>query len=231
MREADTSHCPSLTAHGRRCGSPERSGPTKVSITSLEVAIPYLDKLGYPGEIDILEGVNDKGTNRASLHTTSGGSGFSAATFPQLDDQYDSTIGCTMPASRTMGGTSVGDNCDVAATGNGGCGVSSNDTKSYGPAFNKAGGGFYAMERGDAGVKIWFWRRSSCKIPSEVLSGATQIDTDKWGTPFAIFPSNSCDMDSHFGQHSIIINLTLCKSSKPPCAHEFFDRPYLDGRW
>ena len=112
-----------------------------------------------------------------------------------------------------MTGTSVGDNCDVAATGNGGCGVSSNDAKSYGPAFNKAGGGFYAMERSDAGVKIWFWRRSSCKIPSEVLSGAEQIDTDKWGTPFAAFPSDSCDMESHFGPHSIIINLTLCESS------------------
>lgn len=116
-----------------------------------------------------------------------------------------------MPASRTMTGTSVGDSCDVAATGNGGCGVSSNDAKSYGPAFNKAGGGFYAMERSDAGVKIWFWRRSSCKIPSEVLSGAEQIDTDKWGTPFAAFPSDSCDMESHFGPHTIIINLTLCK--------------------
>ena len=112
-----------------------------------------------------------------------------------------------------MTGTSVGDSCDVAATGNGGCGVSSNDAKSYGPAFNKAGGGFYAMERSDAGVKIWFWRRSSCKVPSEVLSGAKEINTDKWGTPFAAFPSDSCDMESHFGPHSIIINLTLCESS------------------
>ncbi len=31
------------------------------------------------------------------------------------------------------------------------------------------------------------------------------------GTPFAFFPSTSCDIDSHFGPHNIIINLTLCK--------------------
>ena len=122
-----------------------------------------------------------------------------------------------MPASRKMTGTSLGDDCDVAATGNGGCGVSSTDPRSYGPAFNKAGGGFYAMERSAAGVKIWFWRRSSCKVPSEVLSGAKEIDTDKSGTPFADFPGGSCDTDAHFGPHSVIIDLTLCEPSEIAC--------------
>ena len=98
-----------------------------------------------------------------------------------------------------MTGTSTGDNCDVDATGNSGCGVTSNDASSYGPTFNAAGGGFYAMERSDAGVKVWFWSRNSGSIPSDVLNGATSVDTDNWGTPFADFPSTSCDMSSHFG--------------------------------
>ncbi|EJF56125.1 endo-beta-glucanase [Dichomitus squalens LYAD-421 SS1] len=142
------------------------------------------------GEIDILEGVNDHATDQATLHTTSGT--------------------CIHTCTRTMTGTSVGDNCDVNATGNSGCGVTSNDASSYGPAFNAAGGGFYAMERSDAGVKVWFWSRNSGAIPSDVLGGATSVDTDNWGTPFADFPSASCDMASHFGPHNIVINLTFC---------------------
>ncbi|TBU22209.1 endo-1,3(4)-beta-glucanase-like protein [Dichomitus squalens] len=141
------------------------------------------------GEIDILEGVNDDGTDQATLHTGSN---------------------CTVGGLRTMTGTSTGDNCDVNATGNSGCGVKSNDASSYGPTFNAAGGGFYAMERSDAGVKVWFWSRNSGSIPSDVLSGATSVDTDDWGTPFADFPSTSCDMASHFGPHNIVINLTFC---------------------
>ena len=114
-----------------------------------------------------------------------------------------------------MTGTPTGDNCDVDATGNSGCGVTSNDASSYGPTFNAAGGGFYAMERSDAGVKVWFWSRNSGSIPSDVLNGATSVDTDNWGTPFADFPSASCDMSSHFGPHNIIINLTFCEYNVP----------------
>ncbi|TBU64696.1 laminarinase [Dichomitus squalens] len=141
------------------------------------------------GEIDILEGVNDHGPDQATLHTNSG---------------------CTVGGTRTMTGTSTGDNCDVNATGNSGCGVTSTDASSYGPAFNAAGGGFYAMERSNSGVKVWLWLRNSGSIPNDVLNGGTSVDTDKWGTPLADFPSASCDMASHFGPHNIIINLTFC---------------------
>ncbi|KAI1790892.1 endo-beta-glucanase [Ganoderma leucocontextum] len=141
------------------------------------------------GEIDILEGVNDYGTDQATLHTTAG---------------------CTVAGARTMTGTSVLTDCDVYATDNSGCSVLSSDATSYGPTFNTNGGGFYAMERSDAGVKIWFWPRGSSSIPSDVSSGATSVDTDNWGTPFADFPSTDCDMTSHFGPHNIVINLTFC---------------------
>ncbi|KAG5635792.1 hypothetical protein DXG03_005240, partial [Asterophora parasitica] len=72
------------------------------------------------GEIDILEGVNDQGPNAATLHTNAG---------------------CTMPASRAQTGTPTGNNCDVAATGNAGCGVQFNGANTYGPGFNNIGGG------------------------------------------------------------------------------------------
>ncbi|KAJ8489562.1 hypothetical protein ONZ51_g2842 [Trametes cubensis] len=141
------------------------------------------------GEIDVLEGVNDQTPNQSTLHTSSG---------------------CTMPASRSQTGTSTGNNCDTAATNNAGCGVQAPTANSYGPAFNSAGGGWYAMERTSSFIKVWFWSRTDGSVPADVKNGATSINTDNWGTPYAYFPSQSCDLNSHFGAHNIIINLTLC---------------------
>ncbi|RDX40067.1 laminarinase [Lentinus brumalis] len=141
------------------------------------------------GEIDILEGVNDVSPNQATLHTNSG---------------------CSMPASRSQTGSSTGNNCDVAATNNAGCGVKAPSSNSYGSAFNSAGGGWYAMERTNSFIKIWFWSRNSGSVPSDVKNGATTINTSNWGTPFAYFPSQSCSISDHFDEHNLIINLTLC---------------------
>ena len=82
---------------------------------------------------------------------------------------------------------------------------------SYGPAFNANGGGFYAMERSERGVKVWFWPRHAKHIPHDIRTGAYEVNTDHWGTPIADFPSTDCDMDSHFGPHNIVINLTFCE--------------------
>ncbi|KAF8650900.1 hypothetical protein AX16_005047 [Volvariella volvacea WC 439] len=137
------------------------------------------------GEIDILEGVNDQGPNQATLHTNAG---------------------CTMPASRSQTGTSTGNNCDVAATGNAGCGVKMNDARSYGPSFNANGGGWFGVERTNNYIKVWFWPRNAGNIPSEVSSGATNVNPDNWGTPTAFFPNTSCNISQKFGPHNIVIN-------------------------
>jgi len=141
------------------------------------------------GEVDILEGVNDQGPNQATLHTNAG---------------------CTVPASRSQTGTALLNNCDVAATSNSGCGVKFTDTRSYGPTFNNNGGGWYAMERTNSGIKVWFWSRNAGTVPSDVSAGGTSINTSNWGTPVANFPSTSCNIASKFGPHNIIINLTFC---------------------
>ena len=117
-----------------------------------------------------------------------------------------------MGGSRKMAGHSVQANCDVAATGNAGCAVLDRSAKSYGLAFNNNGGGFYAMERSNSGVKVWFWPRHDKSIPADVAKGAKKINTAKWGTPSAHFPATSCNMARHFGAHNIIINLSLCES-------------------
>ena len=76
--------------------------------------------------------------------------------------------------------TSTGNNCDTAATNNAGCGVTAPTSNSYGPAFNAAGGGWYAMERTNSFIKVWFWSRNSGSVPSDVQNGATSVNTDNW---------------------------------------------------
>jgi hypothetical protein len=163
--------------------------------------------------VDILEGVNDAGPNSVTLHTSAG---------------------CTMPSNRAMLGcafrqlvkrlnadddllrsTSKQLDCNSAVNGNAGCGVAAKSALSYGPAFNKAGGGWYVLERTPTELRVWFWSRGDGSVPADVKNGAPNVDTSKFGTPSADFPSTSCDIKSHFGAHNIIINLTLCEFPTP----------------
>ncbi|TDL21114.1 endo-beta-glucanase [Rickenella mellea] len=141
------------------------------------------------GEVDILEGVNDNIPNQSTLHTNAG---------------------CTMPSTRQQTGTSTGTDCNVATTGNSGCGVVSNKPNIYGKAFNSNGGGWYAMERTSTFINVYFWARNDASVPTDVKTGGNTVDTSAWGTPVANFPNTSCDFASHFKAHKIIINLTFC---------------------
>ncbi|KAJ7683788.1 glycoside hydrolase family 16 protein [Mycena rosella] len=143
----------------------------------------------YGGETDIFEAVNGQGTNQATLHTSPG---------------------CTMPASRSETGTPVQLDCDTSVNGNAGCGVTFAQGTSNGPAFNDNGGGWYAMERTNAAISVWFWSHSDPSVPADVRAGGSTVSTDAWGLPSATFPNTSCDIASHFVAHNIIINLTLC---------------------
>nr|BAC67687.1 putative laminarinase [Phanerodontia chrysosporium] len=141
------------------------------------------------GEVDIIEGVNDQSPNAMTLHTGAN---------------------CAMPASRTMTGHATNNNCDVNTDGNTGCGVQAPTANSYGPSFNANGGGWYAMERTNSFIKVWFFPRNAGNVPNDIASGPATINTDNWGTPTAFFPNTNCDIGSHFDANNIIINLTFC---------------------
>ncbi|THV05084.1 laminarinase [Dendrothele bispora CBS 962.96] len=150
----------------------------------------YAEPWPTPGEIDIVEGVNNQAPNQAALHTTPG---------------------CSMPASRDMTGTPTANDCDTSVNGNSGCTVQfTSSLRSFGPAFNANGGGWFAVERTSTFIKIWFWERSDSNVPVDVRGGNSNVDTDNWGTPIALFPNTSCNIASHFSSHHIIINLTFC---------------------
>nr|GAT48619.1 laminarinase [Mycena chlorophos] len=142
------------------------------------------------GEVDIIEGVNDQGTDQITLHTSPG---------------------CTMPASgRQETGTVVSTDCNTADNGNQGCAVTSTAASSFGPTFNADGGGWYAIERTDTFINVWFWSRSAGGVPADVSTHGSSVDTSTWGTPTANFPNTSCDIEEFFNANNIIINLTFC---------------------
>jgi len=147
------------------------------------------DNWPYGGEVDIVEGVNDQGPNLSSLHTSPG---------------------CTMPGSRPETGFPTTLDCNAFTNSNSGCGVYSTQANNYGPAFNNNGGGWYAIERTPTFIKIWFWPRGAGFVPSDVVNGASLVNTDFWGVPTAFFPNNQCDVNSKFSPANIIINLTFC---------------------
>ncbi|KAF7345767.1 Glycoside hydrolase family 16 protein [Mycena venus] len=162
------------------------------------------------GEVDILEGVNDQGTDQVTLHTVTG------CTMPTVRNQtgFEFTIPFFVRAdidyflfSRR---TSLFLDCDVNANFNAGCGVSVGQASSYGPTFNADGGGWYAIERTNASISVWFWSRKAEKVPFDVREGGREVNTGKWGIPVANFPNTNCNLDQFFDAHNIIINLTFC---------------------
>ncbi|KZT06239.1 glycoside hydrolase family 16 protein [Laetiporus sulphureus 93-53] len=137
----------------------------------------------------LIEGVNSVTPNTISLHVGST---------------------CAMPDSLNETGTPGSTDCDTYTDNNSGCSVQNPTDNSFGPDFNEAGGGWYAMERTADWVNVWFWTRDATDVPSDVSSGADSIDTSNWGTPIAYFPNTDCDIDSVFAANNIIFDLTLC---------------------
>ncbi|THZ06484.1 hypothetical protein D6C93_01462 [Aureobasidium pullulans] len=138
------------------------------------------------GEIDIIEGVHTSTTNTISMHTDSN---------------------CTIAGSGQTG-LFTSSNCDHAANDNSGCGSVVNNTatpNNYGKALSDNNGGVYITEWTSAYVRVWFFPRNN--IPSSVTSGSPNIT--QFGLPMANF-QGSCNIDSHFANHSIIINTDFC---------------------
>lgn len=139
------------------------------------------------GEIDVVESVNQAANgNEMTLHTKKG---------------------CSMSSvKRKMTGETLGTKCYNGTNANEGCGVRG-PKNTVGEAFNDNGGGVYAMELRDAGIRMWFWDHDS--VPSDVTAG-TAPAPHTWAQPMADFPSTDCDIGSHFKNLSIVANIDVC---------------------
>ncbi|KAI1385035.1 glycoside hydrolase family 16 protein [Hypoxylon trugodes] len=96
--------------------------------------------------------------------------------------------------------------CNAPGTGNIGCGTSSQDTQTLADGFNAIGGGVFALEWTASAINIFFFPRSS--IPQDITSG--QPNPSTWGQPQTSFSGDGCDIPSHFRDHSIVFDTTMC---------------------
>ena len=96
--------------------------------------------------------------------------------------------------------------CESTWNSNSGCSVTDPSFQSYGEGFNAAGGGVFAHTWTNNGIHIWHFPRNN--IPQDIT--AKNPDPTQWGTPAATFPSTHCDIPSHFRDHSIVLDTTLC---------------------
>lgn len=118
--------------------------------------------------------------------------------------------GCKMDGKRKQTGKTLVKNCDANANDGSGCGVQG-PKDSYGQALNDNGGGTFAMEWRDAGIRIWFFGRGDepSDLPSDV-SNTTAPDPSTWSEAMADFPSTDCNIGNHFKNQSLIANIDLC---------------------
>ncbi|KAK3705703.1 hypothetical protein LTR37_013146 [Vermiconidia calcicola] len=134
------------------------------------------------GEIDIIEFTNNVPNNLMALHTMPG---------------------CTI-AGTEESGTLLTSDCS-AGGGYTGCTVAETAPNNAGIDFNANGGGVYAMEWTSTAIRMWFFPRDA--IPDTVTSDTP--DVAGFGVPTANF-QGSCDIDTHFYNHSIIFDIDFC---------------------
>lgn len=98
-------------------------------------------------------------------------------------------------------------NC--TATASIGCDADDTSTDSFGPGFNAASGGVYAMEYIPTAINVWFWPRTEVPSSSDAAGPlGNSPDPSSWGEPTASF--QGCDIASHVKKQHIIIDTTFC---------------------
>ncbi|KAF9073249.1 glycoside hydrolase family 16 protein [Rhodocollybia butyracea] len=141
------------------------------------------------GEIDIMEGVNLNKNNQMTLHTSA-------------ECSIESAVSKLVRENISMGNL----DCASSNSDNTGCLFIDNDSRSYGQGFSNQGGGVYAHEWNESAIKIWFFARDA--IPSDIANQTP--DPSSWGEPVSVFSGSSCDLSSHFYEHTLTFDITLC---------------------
>ncbi|KAF2396689.1 endo-1,3(4)-beta-glucanase-like protein [Trichodelitschia bisporula] len=136
------------------------------------------------GEIDIIEAVNEMPQNQITLHTSPG-------CVPGVGPEGQS-------GART-GQTDCG-----AGNGDVGCGVFNTAGSGMGDGFNGVGGGVYATQWTNEGVKTWQWTKGN--VPFDVLMG--NPNPAGWGQPVANWVG--CAFNNYLRDMSVIVQTTFC---------------------
>ncbi|KAI0285145.1 glycoside hydrolase family 16 protein [Russula aff. rugulosa BPL654] len=148
----------------------------------------------HDGEIDIVEGVNNKKINQYTFHTGANQKCSIPNRAPIFKDG---------PAFM---GTVMNTNCRSSSSSDTGCAFLDTHKSSFGQGFANAGGGAFALLWDSGGIRIWHFERQS--IPYDVYSGYP--DPDSWPTSNAFLSADNCAVDSFFSPQRLVLDITLC---------------------
>ncbi|KAF8505398.1 glycoside hydrolase family 16 protein [Russula emetica] len=146
------------------------------------------------GEIDVVEGVNNKQMNQYTFHTGANQNCSIPKQAPKVD------------GGSTFTGTVLNTICMSSPSSNTGCAFLDTCKSSFGQGFANAGGGAFALLWDNDGFKIWHFERQS--IPHDVYSG--NPNPVSWPPPKAFLSADNCDVDSFFSPQRLILDITLC---------------------
>lgn len=146
----------------------------------------------YDGEIDVVEGVSLYNKNIYSVHTGSG------CSFTQSD-----VSAMTQVTIVEASGTSCDANADPGA-----CGFSDDSTSTFGPGFNSAGGGVFALQFDTSGISMWFFQAGS--VPSDISNLAPT--PSNWGSPRMSVPTSSCSPTTYFKDLMMVVDTNMAGS-------------------
>lgn len=128
--------------------------------------------------------------------------------------------GCSIrpsASSLASGSRLLSTSCPSTPDSNAGCAFLDRSPLSFGASFNKANGGVFAHLWNESGISIWHWPRAS--IPNDIT--AKKPNPSQWGRPVADFPSTDCNIASHFVDHSLIIDTSICGQWAGPTFSDF----------
>lgn len=170
-------------------------------------------KWPYGGEIDIVEGVNNKQTLVNSYFFPPPVIVFMSGFRNQYTFHTGANQKCSIPKRAPIvnhrpafSGTVMNTDCRSSSSSDTGCGFLDTCKSSFGQGFVNAGGGVFALLRNSGGIMIWHFERRS--IPHDVYSG--HPDPDTWPTPHAFLSADSCAVDSFFSPQRLVLDITLC---------------------
>ncbi|KAG2051033.1 hypothetical protein BDR06DRAFT_1062497 [Suillus hirtellus] len=143
------------------------------------------------GEIDIVEGVNNQGTNQMTLHT-----GTNQTCTNEITN-----------STHQFSGKIVATDCFSTTHADSGCSIEDRDTSSFAYGFNNAQGGVFALLwDNSAGMSIWHFARAN--IPADLTAQTPRPST--WGIPAGFWSSQTCDITTNFYEHQMVIDTTIC---------------------
>jgi hypothetical protein len=86
-----------------------------------------------------------------------------------------------------------------------GCGFTDQQTSTFGPGFNSAGGGVFALQFDTTGIKMWFFQSGS--VPGDISSLAP--NPSSWGSPRMSVPTSNCSPTTYFNDLMMVVDTNL----------------------